>query len=44
MEPINTEDMNIYEQKQNMEEAFGVYLKECCGIDMDFSPYDDFPP
>lgn len=27
-----------------MEEAFGVYLKECCGIDMGFSPYDDFSP
>ena len=25
--------MNIYEQKQNMEEAFGVYLKECFDIE-----------
>ena len=31
--------MNIYEQKQNMEEAFEVYLKECCGINNDISIY-----
>lgn len=33
--------MNIYEQKQNMEEAFGVYLKKCFDIDKSESPYND---
>jgi len=31
--------MNIYEQKHNMEEAFGVYLKVCCGLESETIPY-----
>lgn len=31
--------MNIYEQKQDMEKAFEIYLKECCGINNDVSIY-----
>jgi MoxR-like ATPase len=36
--------MNFNEQRQNMEDAFDLYLKECCGIQEGLKHYGDVSP